>query len=71
MLRIPTKTRQIFVMKTIVRLCFLFLSLLPNLSFSLEYLREEDIQTTVDKLIEHHVDTQELNENILSRSIVC
>ena len=58
-------------MKTIVRLCFLFLSLLPNLSFSLEYLREEDIQTTVDKLIEHHVDTQELNENILSRSIVC
>ncbi|WP_201456671.1 S41 family peptidase [Chlamydia sp. 17-3921] len=58
-------------MKTIVRLCSIFLSLIPNLSFSAEHLQEEDIHVTVDKLIEYHVDAKELNTDILSRSIAC
>ncbi|WP_192940647.1 S41 family peptidase [Candidatus Chlamydia corallus] len=56
-------------MKKLVRLCVVLLSLLPNVVFSSDLLREEGIKKMMDKLIEYHVDTQEISTDILSHSL--
>ncbi|AAP98506.1 carboxy-terminal proteinase precursor [Chlamydia pneumoniae TW-183] len=56
-------------MKKLVRLCVVLLSLLPNVLFSSDLLREEGIKKMMDKLIEYHVDAQEVSTDILSRSL--
>ncbi|MFJ1509164.1 S41 family peptidase [Chlamydia crocodili] len=54
----------------ILRLCALVLTCFPSLSFASELLHEEDIRKTVDKLIEYHVDVQDISSDILMRSLI-
>ncbi|MDS0919778.1 tail-specific protease Tsp [Chlamydia psittaci] len=54
----------------ILRLCSLVLTCLPSFSFASELLHEEDIRKTVDKLIEYHVDIQDISSDILVRSLL-
>ncbi|MEF9496621.1 MULTISPECIES: tail-specific protease Tsp [Chlamydia] len=54
----------------ILRLCALVLTCFPSLSFASELLHEEDIRKTVDKLIEYHVDVQDISSDILIRSLI-
>ncbi|BAE81591.1 cell division related penicillin-binding proteinase [Chlamydia felis Fe/C-56] len=54
----------------ILRLCALVLTFLPSFSFSSELFREEDIRKTVDKLIEYHIDIQDISSDILIRSLI-
>lgn len=54
----------------ILRLCALVLTCLPSFSFASELLHEEDIRKTVDKLIEYHVDIQDISSDILVRSLL-
>ncbi|SPN73674.1 Tail-specific protease precursor,carboxy-terminal protease,C-terminal processing peptidase,Peptidase family S41 [Chlamydia serpentis] len=56
-------------MKKIVRLCVALLCLLPKVLLSSELLHEEGIKKMMDKLIEYHVDAQEVSIEILSRSL--
>ncbi|AAP04938.1 S41 family peptidase [Chlamydia caviae] len=53
----------------ILRLCALVLTCLPSFSFASELLHEADIRKTVDRLIEYHVDVQDISPDILMRSL--
>lgn len=56
-------------MMRFARFCLLVLTLFPQLAFSAEPLRRQDVRKTVDKLVEHHIDTQQISPYILSRSL--
>ncbi|ANH78350.1 S41 family peptidase [Candidatus Chlamydia sanziniae] len=57
-------------MKKFIHYCAFFLSFLSLPSFSTELVREEGIKKIVDKLIEYHVNAQEMSTDILLRSLV-
>ncbi|CPR45131.1 S41 family peptidase [Chlamydia trachomatis] len=56
-------------MMRFARFCLLVLTLFPQLAFSAEPLRRQDVRKTVDKLVEYHIDTQQISPYILSRSL--
>lgn len=55
-------------MITIRRLFVLLLVFLPHTSFA-SLLKEEDVRKTVDRLVEYHVDTKQISNTILIRSL--
>ncbi|WP_080141886.1 tail-specific protease Tsp [Chlamydia suis] len=56
-------------MKRLARFCLLILTLFPQLAFSSAPLRQQDIRKTVEKLVEHHIDTKHISPYILTRSL--
>ncbi|AAF39535.1 PDZ domain-containing protein [Chlamydia trachomatis] len=56
-------------MKRLARFCLLALTLFPQLAFSSAPLRQQDVRKTVEKLVEHHIDTKHISPHILSRSL--
>ena len=56
-------------MMRLARFCLLVLTLFPQFSFSAELLRQTDVRKTIEKLVEHHIDTKQISPYILSRSL--
>ncbi|MEB2681258.1 PDZ domain-containing protein [Chlamydia suis] len=56
-------------MKRLARFCLLILTLFPQIAFSSEPLRQQDIRKTVEKLVGHHIDTKHISPYILTRSL--
>ena len=56
-------------MKRLARFCLLILTFFPQLAFSSAPLRQQDIRKTVEKLVEHHIDTKHISPYILTRSL--
>lgn len=56
-------------MKRVARFCLLILTFFPQLAFSSAPLRQQDIRKTVEKLVEHHIDTKHISPYILTRSL--
>lgn len=57
-------------MATIYRLFAFLLILFPHFAFSqAAFLKECDVRSTVDRLIEYHVDTKQISADILARSL--